>query len=122
MTFRDRMKVGISAAEDQLHATLIREELTKGLYRNYSIALKPTANGQQRQTRPDFCWPSRNFAFYLDGVVHHTNGARLRDERIQAELEADGWTVLRAGYSSSLSKKRKGEIVVELREALEVKE
>ena len=118
MTFRDRMKVGISTAEDQLHAALIREGLTKGLWRNYSIPLKPTANGQQRQTRPDFCWPSRNFAFYLDGVVHNRSGARLRDERITTELEADGWTVLRAGYSSSLSKKRKVEIVAELREAL----
>ena len=118
MTFRDRMKVGISIAEDQLHAALIREGLTKGLWRNYSIPLKPTANGQQRQTRPDFCWPTRSFAFYLDGVVHHTSGARLRDESITAELEADGWTVLREGYSSSLSKKRMVEIVAGIREVL----
>ena len=118
MTFRDRMKVGISAAEDHLHIALLREGLTKGMFRNYAIRLKTLPSGRKRSTSPDFCWPSRSFAFYLDGVVHHTSGARLRDERIQEELEADGWTVLRAGYSASLSKKRKGEIVAGLREAL----
>lgn len=118
MTFRDRMKVGISTAEDQLHAGLVRLKLTKGLYRNYAIRLKTLPNGRKRATRPDFCWPYKSFAFYLDGPPHNTRGGRLRDETITGELEAEGWTVLRAKYRPPLSNKRRVEILAEIREVL----
>jgi len=118
VTWRERMKVGISTAEDQLHAGLVRLKLTKGLFRNRSIPLKPTVNGQKRQTHPDFCWPYKSFAFYLDGPPHETRGGRFRDESITTELEAEGWTVLRAKYRPPLSNKRRVEIEALLMEAL----
>jgi very-short-patch-repair endonuclease len=71
------------------------------------------------KTTPDWFWPTRGVALYLDGEqVHSSERAQLRDDKITDMLTNRGIKCLRFRYRPPLSKKRLNEIVAEIEEAL----
>ena len=73
---------------------------------------------------PDFCWPKKKIALFVDGCFWHgcpscyrtpksnvkfwvakVNGNRKRDRRVNRALRTEGWTVLRV-WECQLDKRR----------------
>jgi very-short-patch-repair endonuclease len=108
MSFRDRMRVNVSRAEETLAVALQQCGLAKGLFMGYKISLISTT--------PDFFWPTKGVAVYLDGPPHV--GREDRDDRITEILEKRGIKVLRFPYRPPLSQRRLKEIVAAIEEAL----
>lgn len=100
-----------SNAELTVFKQLSAEGLTAGLVTQKPIILKATI--------PDFMYPQKKLAVYLDGVqVHTKNKVEARDEEIDNLLERQGWTVLRLRYNPPLTRERLAEIIQAVRERL----
>ena len=95
MSYRANMHPKVSRAELAVFAELSHTGLTRGMVTQKPIIL--------RSTIPDFCWPEKRKAVYLDGVqVHSTAKAEKRDSEIDELLELQGWQVLRIRYQPPL--------------------
>jgi very-short-patch-repair endonuclease len=104
------MRVSCSSAEEQVAVALHQLGL-KGWFKNREIVLEATI--------PDFWFPAKKVAVYLDGEqVHSSSHALERDDRITAVLEKRGVRVLRFRYRPPLSKKCLAEIVESIMEAV----
>jgi very-short-patch-repair endonuclease len=101
----------ISRAEEKLLAKLHKESMGSGLRFQHTIILKATT--------PDFAWPEKRIAVYLDGPVHESSHVREKDEVIDAELEKRGWTVLRISYKAPLSERETQRILSIIKETVE---
>lgn len=101
----------VSKGEIEVLKRLSAEGLSAGLVTQKPIILKATI--------PDFCYPDRKLAIYLDGVqVHNKKHVEARDEEIDNLLECLGWTVHRIRYEAPLTQQRLKEIMAELRDIL----
>lgn len=137
MSFRERMKVARSAAEQRIHIELERRGLTKFLYPLESVIMLDKASPNRgciiskekltrdmvptgRQERPKFTVPdfiiktelgSRAATpVYIDGPPHEKRGSRNRDAKINNELTLLGFPYLRFSYRGQMSKQRLTEI------------
>src|SRR3972149_7660330 len=98
MTFRERMRVNPSAAEEKV-AVALQDRGVKGWFKDQEVILESTV--------PDFWFPTKGVAVYLDGEqVHSSEHAQNRDDRITWLLERKGIKVLRFRYRPPLSRKR----------------
>jgi len=107
MSFHDRMRVTMSNAEGKVFVAL-QQRGVKGFFTDMEICLQKTI--------PDFFWPSKGLAVYLDGPPHV--GKEDRDDRIVEMLEKRGIRVLRFPYRPPLSNRRLNEIILAIEEAL----
>ena len=71
-----------------------------------------------RVTRPDFWFPGKKIAVYLDGPAHSHNKVAARDEEIDGLLQKQGITVLRLPYTPPLSKTNAGLCLAVIKEAV----
>jgi len=110
VSWKQRLRVNPSNAEIDILIGLEERGLTKGMFRDMEICLEKTI--------PDYFWPSRGLAVYLDGPVHLKERQRLKDERIDERLRKLGLRVLRISYRSPLSKHLREKILDEIEEAL----
>jgi len=121
MSFRDRLKVFRSRAEDDLLAHLCRDGLNVGLSTNVPMEFTEAECREfgVKGTVIDFFWSLQNLATYLDGKqVHHGRRAMERDEAIRKVLELRGIHVLRFEYNAPLSLKRRFAIVADITDEL----
>ena len=66
-------------------------------------------------TRPDFLFPDKKLAIYLDGPPHLKNPAKEElDTEITEKLQRQGYKVLRIQYRPPLGKKKALEIASEI--------
>ncbi len=107
MSFRDRMKVAVSRAEDQLAIELQHRGLADGMQRQVGIPF----------TYPDFLYQQKRLAIYLDGPPHLKSHQIIKDQRIDEMLIHLGYTVLRFPYKT-MTKTRLKEIVDQIEETL----
>lgn len=134
--FRERMKVGISKAEDQLdielqNRHLLQYCLSKGTTIIFHGKGKYTITPAEKLTREmvanskGFTIPdrilqkdSKTEPMYLDGEVHEKRGVKNRDERIDSLLESCGLEPHRFAYKGRLSKRRLKEICDKIEEVV----
>ena len=110
MSFRERLRQNPSNAEMTLIVAL-QNRGVKGWFKDQEVILESTV--------PDFWFPTKGVAVYLDGEqVHSSEHAQNRDDRITRLLERKGIKVLRFRYRPPLSRKRLNEIIVQIEEAL----
>ena len=103
----------VSQAEMAVFQTLSMVGLTGGLVTQKPIILKCTV--------PDFCWAEKRKIVYLDGnPVHRKDKQLARDSEIDELLEAQGWDVLRIPYDPPLTQKGLEEIMVNIKQFLNV--
>jgi len=92
-----------------LFTVLSRANLTGGMVVQKPIVLKATL--------PDFCWPMKKKAVYLDGVqVHRKAHVERRDEEINDLMDHQGWQILRIPYEPPLTPKDVTGIVKQIQE------
>ena len=115
--YKERMKVPVSKGEYQLFIALKRAGLGDGIITQRKIQLREPdeAHPHGLVTTPDFLYPRRMLALYLDGNNVHRGYRLERDEEIDELMKLKGWTVVRFPYHAPLSDKRKREIVEEVR-------
>jgi very-short-patch-repair endonuclease len=90
------MSSTVSNGEILVFAALSKANLTSGMVTQQTIILKATL--------PDFCWPLKKKAVYLDGVqVHRKAHVERRDEEINHLMEQKGWQILRIPYEPPLT-------------------
>ncbi len=105
----------VSKAEIEVFKALSSSGLTEGMVTQKTIVLKSTV--------PDFCWPDRRKAVYLDGSqVHFGDKQEKWDEEVRELLEGKGWEVLRIPYDPPLSDQKLTEIVAAIRRLLNLDE
>ena len=110
MTFRERMRVNPSAAEEKV-AVALQDRGVKSWFKDSELVLTSTV--------PDFWFPTQGVAVYLDGEAVHSGAKAIeRDDRISDVLTKRGLKVLRFRYRPPLSKRRLDEIVEAIGEAL----
>jgi len=109
MTWRERTHPRVSKAETILFLALQQRGLTNGMTSDRGIVLEATY--------PDFYWPTKGLAIYLDGPSHQRENQRLKDERIDENLRKKGIKVLRFSYKPPLTKQRLAEILDQIEEA-----
>jgi len=86
----------VSNGEITLFKALSQANLTRGMITQHPIILKATL--------PDFCWPTKKKAVYLDGIQVHTKAhVERRDEEINDLMEQRGWQILRIPYNPPLT-------------------
>lgn len=108
MSFKYRMHPKVSKAEIEVFKSLSTLGLTHGMVTQKTIVLKSTI--------PDFCWPEKRKAVYLDGSqVHSGDKQEDWDEEVCELLEAKGWETLRLSYDPPLSEQKLAEIVAAIR-------
>lgn len=145
MTFRDRMRVSPSKAEQTLLIELQKRGLAKKLYplgsvivfvEGYKIVelerftktmlkeaneLREIADQANTPvfTQPDFIFQHNPpLPVYLDGPVHKRKGVQNRDSKINEQLCQCGIPPLRFPYSPPLSGRRLMQIVNKIEEQL----
>lgn len=70
-----------------------------------------------RVTLPDFCWPQKKKAVYLDGIqIHRKAHVERRDEEINDLMTQCGWQILRIPYEPPLTSTEAKQIVEQIRE------
>jgi very-short-patch-repair endonuclease len=70
-----------------------------------------------RVTLPDFCWPQKKKAVYLDGIqIHRKAHVERRDEEINDLMTQCGWQILRIPYEPPLTPTEAKQIVEQIRE------
>ena len=108
MSYRANMHPKVSRAELAVFAKLSYIGLTRGMVTQKPIIL--------RSTIPDFCWPEKRKAVYLDGIqVHASEKAEQRDSEIDELLELQGWQVLRIRYQPPLIGKALNGVVEQIK-------
>src|SRR5512136_934550 len=108
LSFRSRMHPKVSKAEIEVFKALSASNLTDGMITQKTIVLKSTI--------PDFCWPDKRKAVYLDGAQVHSGDRQEKwDEEVCDLLEAKGWETLRIPYDPPLSEEKLSEIVATIR-------
>jgi len=109
------MHPSVSKAEIEVFKALSTSGLTDGIVTQKTIVLKSTI--------PDFCWPNKRKAVYLDGSqVHSGDKQEEWDEEVCELLEAKGWETLRIPYDPPLSEKKLSEIVAAIKRFLSANE
>ena len=96
MSFRAKMHPQVSKAEIMVLKELSRLGLTLNMVTQKPIVLKMTI--------PDFMWCSKRKVVYLDGSAVHRGKQLDLDAEINAQLEMQGWQVLRIPYDAPMSK------------------
>ena len=115
MSFKSRMHPKVSKAEIEVFKALSASGLTNGMVTQKTIVLKSTI--------PDFSWPDKRKAVYLDGSQVHSCDKQLEwDEEVCELLEAKGWDILRIPYDAPLGEQKLAEIVERIRLFLNVDE
>lgn len=115
MSYKARLHPKVSNAELELFKALSAAGLTGGMLTQKTIVLKSTV--------PDFCWPEKRKALYLDGLqVHMGDKQQKHDEETSMLLEAKGWDVLRIPYDPPLTDKSLGEILTAVKRFLDLDE
>ena len=115
LSFRSRMHPKVSKAEIEVFKALSGSCLTNGMVTQKTIVLKSTI--------PDFCWPDKRKAVYLDGSkVHSGDKQEEWDEEVCELLEAKGWEALRISYDPPLSEQKLTEIVAAIKRFLSLDE
>jgi very-short-patch-repair endonuclease len=110
-SWRERLHLRVSRAEELVFRELNRLDLTEGLVTQKPLAL--------RMWVPDFWWVGRRKTVFLEGHVAHVRGRQLeRDEQVTDVLAAEGFDVLRVPYRAPLSKARLAEVIAEIQEFL----
>ena len=98
----------VSKAEIEVFKALSTLGLTSGMVTQRTIILKSTI--------PDFCWPDKRKAVYLDGSQVHSGDKQANwDEEVCELLEAKGWETLRLSYDPPLSEEKLAEIVAAIK-------
>jgi DNA mismatch endonuclease (patch repair protein) len=111
---------------EQLMAKLLRKAGLRGYRRHWKIAGKP-----------DFAWPDRKIALFVDGCFWHgcrkcnrpsksnvsfwrekVFNNRRRDLRVSRKLRREGWTVLRVWECAVESSRTMGRIRATLRRVI----
>ena len=101
----------VSKAEIEVFKGLSASGLTNGMLTQKTIVLKSTV--------PDFCWPSKRKAVYLDGLQAHSGDKQQeRDVEICELMEHQGWDVLRIPYEPPLTEKNLQEILATIKRFL----
>jgi very-short-patch-repair endonuclease len=109
MSYKRHMSPAVSNGELALFAALSSANLTYGMVTQKPVILKFSV--------PDFCWPLKKKAVYLDGVqVHRKAHVERRDEEINELMELRGWDILRIPYEPPLSPTEARQIVEQIRE------
>ena len=119
MSFRDKMKVGVSNAEYKLLIALSRAGLTQslGITTQKPIHLLDPCPEYPHglDTKPDYRSDMVQWVGFLDNVKLHKGSRMEKDEVKDDLLRGMGWRVSRWPYSPPLSDRRLGEIVEEVR-------
>lgn len=110
MSYRQHLHPPVSKAEIAVFQALSQHGLTGGMITQHTIPLKVTI--------PDFCWPEKRKAVYLDGDAVHLEGDEW-DQEAQARLEQRGWKVLRIRYHAPLTQTRLSEVTAEIQSFLQ---
>jgi very-short-patch-repair endonuclease len=97
----------VSKAELQIFQALSALNLTYGMVTQQPIHLKTTI--------PDYLWPEKHIAIYLDGDQVHKEGDEW-DQEVETLLEKRGWQVLRIRYHAPLTQSAKVEITRQIAE------
>ena len=102
----------VSRAEIEVFKALSGTPLTEGMLTQRTIILKSTT--------PDFCWPQRRKAVYLDGTaVHRKSKQEARDEEIDSLLGAQGWEILRIPYEAPMTREVLEKVVASIKKFLD---
>ena len=102
----------VSKAEIEVLKALSGTTLIEGMVTQKTLVLKSTI--------PDFCWPGKRKAVYLDGSqVHCKSKQEERDEEIDSLLIAKGWEVLRVPYEAPMSKEKLEEVMLSIKRFLD---
>jgi very-short-patch-repair endonuclease len=105
----------VSKAEIEVFKALSTLGLTEGMVTQKTIVLKSTV--------PDFCWPDKRKAVYLDGgQVHSGDKQEEWDEEVCELLEAKGWETLRISYDPPLGEEKLADIVSTIKRFLNIEE
>jgi len=105
----------VSKAEIEVFKALSLAGLTNGMVTQKPIILKSTI--------PDFCWMEKGKIVYIDGIPVHSKDKQLeKDEEIDDLLRAQGWDVLRIPYDPPLTEKRLTEIMLTIKQFLNLYE
>ena len=105
----------VSKAEVEVFKALSACRLTDGMVTQKTIVLKSTS--------PDFCWPNKRKAVYLDGLPAHSGDKQqARDTEICKLMEDQGWDVLRIPYEPPLTEKNLQEILATIKRFLDLDE
>lgn len=135
MSFRERMAVGTSQAEDFVHAELqnrgdghrIERNKIMVLFEDGTYAVVDSLTEKQIQrlrelnipyTAPDLLIDYEK-PVYLDGPPHKKRGVKNRDDKIDAALRKCGITPHRYSFKSSQQRRRLLEICDEIEKILE---
>jgi very-short-patch-repair endonuclease len=115
LSYKNRMHPKVSKAEIEVFKALSASGLINGMVTQKTIVLKSTV--------PDFCWPSKRKAVYLDGLqVHSGDKQQTRDAEICRLMEDQGWDVLRISYEPPLTEKNLQEILAAIERFLDLDE
>lgn len=115
MSYKANMHPKVSQAEIAVFRELSKEGLTTGMVTQQAIILKSTI--------PDFCWMNKRKIVYLDGTpVHSSDKQQKHDNEIDELLESQGWEVLRIPYQPPITEKGLFEIMVAIKQFLNVDE
>ncbi len=111
MSFKSQMHPKVSKAEIEVFKALSASGLTNGMVTQKTIILKSTV--------PDFCWPDKRKAVYLDGLqVHSGDKQEEWDKEVCELLEAKGWETLRVTYDPPLNEQKLSEIIEAIKRLL----
>jgi very-short-patch-repair endonuclease len=106
------MSLAISDDENFVFAALNKANLLKGMVKQQTIILKVTL--------PDFCWPLKKKAVYLDGIqVHRKAHVEKRDEEINQLMEQKGWQILRIPYEPPLTQQEIQDITQQIQQFIQ---
>ena len=135
MSFRDRMRVGTSAAEvkvlielqhrdiiDRMHplGTTILFIGGEAVFYNREDVTLTLLSKAEGFTIPDFPFLNDKMPTYLDGPVHKRSCIADRDAYIDRMLRTAGLDPLRFGYNPPLSNKRLQEVCNSIQRNLEL--
>lgn len=115
MSFRDRMRVGISNAEITVFEELQRRNLSRGMTTQEGFSFE---GGRVKGTWVDFYWESVHYAVFLDGQPHLKEHQGRRDELVTMALDGMGIRVDRFPYKAPLAKCRLKDICDRIEERL----
>ncbi len=113
MAFKRNMHPRVSKAEIDILKAMSGTRLIEGMITQRTIVLKSTV--------PDFCWPEKRKAVYLDGMqVHSKSKQEEKDQETDGLLISKGWQVLRIPYEPPLSQEKFREIISEIKKFVDV--
>lgn len=115
MSYKEKMHPTVSRAEIEVFKALSQAGLTTGM-----VTQQPTV---LRSTIPDFQWSQKRKAVYLDGIqVHRKDKVEARDMETDELMEQRGWAVLRIPYEAPLTTVALKNIMVQIKQFLNVDE